>query len=87
MRYAFFDKLHFKGHVACLDTHHPDLFPELADINTEVCEQVNFWLSKYKYILKHMNFYRYNFFLYKNTNVNHCKIDFFYTLFLMNIMS
>ena len=58
------DKLHIKGHVACLDTHHPDLFPELADINTVVCEQVNFWLSKYKYILKHMNFYRYNFFLY-----------------------
>lgn len=60
------DKLHIKGHVGefCHSHCHPDLFPELKELNTVVCEQKNFWLGRYKYSLKHMNSYRYNFFLY-----------------------
>ena len=60
------DRLHKQGHVGkwCLGNCHPKLFPELDGYNTQVCEQLNSWLSKYKYILKHMSLYRYNFFLY-----------------------
>ena len=43
---------------------HPKLFPELDGYNTQVREQLNSWLSKFKYILKHMSVYCYNFFLY-----------------------
>ena len=45
-------------------TCHPDKFPELKTINTIVCEQINFWLSKYKYITKHMLRQRFIFFLF-----------------------
>ena len=57
------DKLHIQGHVGqkCLQTFHPKLFPELDTINTVVCEQCNFWLDKYKNMVKHMNLYRYLF--------------------------
>jgi hypothetical protein len=60
------DKLHMKGHtgVGCRQNNDPPLFPELDDCNTVVCEQVNFWLGKFKHILKHMSFFRFNFFLY-----------------------
>ena len=55
-----------KGHTGeeCRRNNDPALFPELDDVNTVVCEQVNFWLGKFKHILKHMSFYRYNFFLF-----------------------
>jgi hypothetical protein len=60
------DNLHIQGHVGqkCLKTFHPKLFPEIAPLNTVVCEQCNFWLGKYKYMLKHMNQYRFLFFLF-----------------------
>jgi hypothetical protein len=59
------DKLHIKGHVdpECFSTCHPRLFPELDDNNTVICEQVNYWLGNFKHIVKHMNFYRFNYFL------------------------
>ena len=58
------DKLHIQGHVGqkCLKIFHPKLFPEIAPLNTVVCEQCNFWLGKYKFMLKHMNQYRFLFF-------------------------
>ena len=54
------DKLHIKDHVGaeCKETCHPKLFPMLKDTNTVICEQINFWLGKFKHILKHMSFYR-----------------------------
>jgi hypothetical protein len=54
-----------KGHtgVECRRNNDPALFDELEDVNTVVCEQVNFWLGKLKHFLKHMSFYRINFFL------------------------
>ena len=55
-------RLHMKGHTGdeCKKNNDPALFPELEDTNTVVCEQVNFWLGKFKHILKHINFYRFN---------------------------
>jgi hypothetical protein len=60
------DKLHIKGHVGknCLRFCHPKNFERLEKINTVVCEQKNFWLGKYKYIMRHMGMYRFNFFLF-----------------------
>jgi hypothetical protein len=40
------------------------IYPELLDQNTIICELVNFWLGKYKYITKQMNMNRFNFYLY-----------------------
>jgi hypothetical protein len=59
------DKLHIRGHkeAFCNKNCHPDNFPELAKANTVICEQVNYWLNNFKYILKHMNRQRYIFFL------------------------
>ena len=60
------DKLHIKGHKEawCLQNCNPTNNPDLDGVNTVVCEQVNFWLGQFKYIMKHMNAPRYNFFLY-----------------------
>ena len=56
------DKLHIQGHIGqkCLETF-PKLFSEIDLLNTVVCEQCNFWLGKYKYMLKHMNQFRFLF--------------------------
>ena len=48
----------------CLENCHPKLFLELDGYNTQVSEQLNSWLSKFKDSLKYMSVYRYNFFLY-----------------------
>ena len=55
-----------KGHTGekCKTNNDPALFPDLDDVNTQICEQINFWLGKFKFILKHMSVYRYNFFLF-----------------------
>ena len=60
------DKLHIKGHKGeiCAQTVHPNLFPELDDVNTVVCEQTNFFVGHHKHALKHMNKVRYHFFLF-----------------------
>jgi len=60
------DKLHIQGHteVWCHKNCAPHLFPDLDDINTIVCEQINFLIGRYKYILKHMSAERYNFYIY-----------------------
>lgn len=72
------DKLHIKGHVGeiCRNTVHPNLFPELDDSNTVVCEQTNFTIGRHKHQLKHMNKDRYHFFLYILFDMfNKVKID------------
>ena len=60
------DRLHIKNHVDanCHKNYNADLEPELLEINTVVCEETNFWLSRFKYIMKHMNSQRFYFFLY-----------------------
>lgn len=60
------DRFHFNGHkdAWCKLNCNPNDVPELKDINTSVCEQLNFWLGGYKFMLKHMNYARFHFFLY-----------------------
>jgi hypothetical protein len=60
------DRLHIKNHKGkqCRKHFDADKIQELLDINTVVCEQTNFWLSRFKYIMKHMNAQRFNFFMY-----------------------
>lgn len=62
----YVDKLHIKNHTDewCLNNCDPNKVEELKNLNTVVCEQINFWLSRFKYIVKHMNFARYQFFLF-----------------------
>ncbi len=60
------DRLHIKNHVRdeCHKFYNVDLHNELYEINTVVCEELNFWLGSYKYAMKHMNYSSFNFFLY-----------------------
>ena len=58
--------MHFRGHVDswCKQNCNPNDHNELKPINTVICEQINYWLGKYKFPMKCMNQVRYNFFLY-----------------------
>jgi hypothetical protein len=56
------DNLHIKGHIG--KNCHPANYPNSKSINTVVCEQKNFWLGKYKNVMKHMGQYRFHFFLF-----------------------
>ena len=60
------DKLHYKGHTGdyCALHCNPNNEKYLDTINTQVCEQINAWIGRYKYMMKHMNFFRFNFFLF-----------------------
>ena len=72
------DKLHIKGHTEkwCHENCSPYLFLELLDVKTVICEQINSWIGKYRYSMKHMNSHRFNFFLYILLNeYNKLKID------------
>jgi len=71
------DRLHIKGHVKeCQVKYHPKLFPILTNKNNIVCEQLNYWLGKFKYMCKHMSSYRYNFFLFIMCDMwNFVKLD------------
>ena len=64
---------------------HPRLFPDLDRINTVVCEQFNFWLGPYKYIMKYMNDIHFNFYLYIIMNeYNNIKVHGRYELIFLN---
>jgi len=83
------DKLHIQGHTEtwCHQNCHPSLFRELDDINTIVCEQLNFPLGQYKYIIKHMNVEHYSFYLYIIMNeLNKIKIDGKYEIYEKKIL-
>jgi hypothetical protein len=68
----FVDKLHIQNHTNlwCLKYCHPSDERDLDNVNTVVCEQLNFWLSRFKHMTKHMSYNRF---------------FFFFTLFLINI--
>lgn len=57
------DKFHFKNHVDawCKKHCNPYTCANLKNINTEVCEQLFSWLSKYASMTKHMNRWRFLF--------------------------
>ena len=57
------DRFHFKAHRDhyCAQNNNPDTIAILDNVNTSVCEQTNYWFSGYKFLLKHMNYERFNF--------------------------
>ena len=59
------DKFHFSNHKEnyCKVNCNPN-DKELEGVNTEVCEQINFWISRFKHNVKHMNCDRYYYFIY-----------------------
>ena len=60
------DKFHIYNHKDpyCLKNCNPYDYKEMDKLNSVVCEEINFWAGKFKYILKHMNYYRFHFYLY-----------------------
>ncbi|RNA27352.1 hypothetical protein BpHYR1_033865 [Brachionus plicatilis] len=48
------DRFHFQKHSQddyfCKENTNADKFSELNEINTSVCEEINFWLSGYKHM-------------------------------------
>lgn len=57
------DRFHFKNHVDgwCRTYCNPLKSETLKGVNTEVCEQLFSWLSKFSHISKHMNRWRFLF--------------------------
>jgi hypothetical protein len=58
--------MHIQGHneAICKAKYAPYKFKELAKAITVVCEQVNFRIGRFKYIMRHMNADRFNLYLY-----------------------
>ncbi len=56
------DRLHIQGRKYPQTRNNPDKYLLLKNVNTMVCEQINFWASGYKHAAKHMNQTRFNFF-------------------------
>ncbi|XP_068753057.1 uncharacterized protein [Montipora capricornis] len=57
------DRFHFKNHVDswCKNNCNPYNTEALKAVDTEVCEKLFSWLSKYSHITKHMNRWRFLF--------------------------
>ena len=59
------DRLHIQGHVEPFQQiYHPKLYPDIDKTKSMICEQRNFWISGFKYMCRHMNEDRFNFFFY-----------------------
>lgn len=60
------DRFHFSKHSEnnkyCKEKCNPDDYDQLKNVNTEACEQTNYWLSGYKHATKHMNDINFYFF-------------------------
>jgi len=65
MKFAV-DRFHFQSHTDswCKQNCDPDFFDKLININTSVCEQTNYWFGKHKYIMKHMSYDHFHFFMF-----------------------
>ena len=52
------DRFHFKKHVdsVCEELCDANKYEELTGINTSIVEELNYWLSGYKHIFKHLNY-------------------------------
>ena len=63
------DKFHFYNHheTYCKDNCDPN-DKETKGVNTVISEQINFWISRYKHIVKHMNCDRFYWFIYITFN-------------------
>jgi hypothetical protein len=51
------DRLHIKNHVRedCHKIYNIDLQEDLLEVNSVVCEELNYWFGLYKHAMKHMN--------------------------------
>ena len=59
------DRLHIHNHTRPIcKEYSSEKHTELVDINSVVCEETNYWFGGYKHIMKHMNYVRFNFYLY-----------------------
>jgi hypothetical protein len=58
--------VYIKNHVRddCHQVYNADLHKELVSVNSVFCEEVNYWFGIYKHARKHMNFIRFNYFMY-----------------------
>lgn len=67
----FIDRMHLNNHKGkyCFEHCDMDTDPNLDNVNSQVVEQLNFWFSKFKHNLKHMNYVRYLFFIFIILNV------------------
>ena len=73
----FCDRLHFANHVdRCCATHcNPAHCDKLKGVNTESCEQIFSWLSKYAYITRYMNRHRFYFFILDMCDLHNYMIE------------
>ena len=60
------DKFHINNHTDkwCLKNCNPNNEVLLDKVNTVVCEEINFWLSGYKHMVKHMKQENFGFFIF-----------------------
>ena len=55
---------HSEGDAFCVQNTHPDLFPDLSTLtNTEVCEELFRWWSRFKLMINHMGNAKANYFM------------------------
>lgn len=68
MKNIVVDRFHFEKHSItdqiCRNFCDANKYSDLNEVNTSVCEEINFWFSKYKHIIKHMNRTKQYFYLY-----------------------
>ena len=71
------DRLHFSNHVDkwCHDHCNPSDCDKLKGVNTEACEQIFSWLSRYAYITRYMNRYRFFFFILDMADLHNYMIE------------
>ena len=69
------DRYHLKNHKQskCRTTHNCETYPELTELNTEICEQKFLPISKLKHQVKHMNKNRFQFFFLEYFNLANMK--------------
>ena len=60
------DRFHFQKHNDkwCDEHCDPDKHKEMKGINTSTSEQINYWYTRFKHSMKHMNYSRYHFMLF-----------------------
>jgi len=74
----FVDRLHFKNHKDpwCKQHMDPALhYSELDGVNSQACEQLFAWMSKFKAVVRHMNEIRFKVFLLHMCHLHNCDLE------------
>ena len=73
----FCDRLHFSNHVDkwCATNCDPRQCYKLNEVNTEACEQIFSWLSRYSFMTRYMNRYRFLFFILDMCDIHNFMIE------------